>query len=292
VEKPDDFGDLNMSTPFDAPDWSALSQQDLDLGLNNGVAVAGSGEMVNGWDRQSAEMRARHPAHLDLRYGPRERNRIDFLKAGDKAPTLVFIHGGYWQMRAKEAFTLFAEGPMAHGINVALIGYTLAPDATLDEIVAEIHAGLGFLAEKLPALGGDASRIVASGWSAGGHLTAMALLHPQVKGGVAISGIYDLEPIRHSYLNVKLGLDEAMSRRNSPMAQPGGPMKPLSLVAGSAELPQLRRQTADFAGHRAKYGLPVSYEEIPGADHFTIMKELGSPAGRITTLVRQLLERV
>jgi arylformamidase len=76
------------------------------------------------------------------------------------------------------------------------------------------------------------------------------------------------------------------------MMQAGGPMKPLSLVAGSAELPLLRKQTADFAGHRAKYGLPVVSEEIPGADHFTIMGELLSPAGRITTLVRQLVERI
>src|SRR5450755_189501 len=116
-------------------------------------------------------MRARDSDHLDLRYGPRERNRIDFFKAAEKAPTLLFIHGGYWQMRAKEVFAVVAEGPMAHGINVATIGYTLALDATLDEIVAEIHQGLDFLAEKLPALGGDASRIVVSGWSAGGHLT-------------------------------------------------------------------------------------------------------------------------
>jgi arylformamidase len=280
-----------MSTPFDAPDWRGMSQQDRDLGLNNGVAVAGSAEMVAGWDRRSAEMRARYPDHLDLRYGPRERNRIDFLKAAQNGPTLVFIHGGYWQTRAKEAFTVVAGGPMAHGINVALIGYTLAPDATLDEIVAEIHQGIDFLAEQLSGLGGDASRIAVSGWSAGGHLTAMALSHRQVTAGMAISGIYDLEPIRHSYLNVKLGLDEAMSRRNSPMMQAGGAMKPLSLVAGSAELPLLRKQTADFAGHRAQYGLPVSYEEIPGADHFTIMNELMSPTGRITTLIRELFER-
>jgi arylformamidase len=280
-----------MSTPFDAPDWRAMSQEDRDRGLNNGVAVAESGDMVAGWERRSAEMRAQYSGHLDLRYGPRERNRIDFLKARDKGPTLVFIHGGYWQARAKEVFTLFAGGPMAHGINVALFGYTLAPDATLDEIVAEIHQGLDFLAGQLPGLGGDASRIVVSGWSAGGHLTSMALSHPQVKAGMAISGIYDLEPIRHSYLNVKLKLDEAMSLRNSPALQAGGAMKPLSLVVGGAELPLLRKQTADFAAHRAKYGLPVTYEEIPGADHFTIMNELASPTGRITTLVRQLLER-
>jgi arylformamidase len=281
-----------MSTPFDTPHWRGMSQQERDLGLNNGVAVPASADMVAGWDKRSAEMRARVSSHLDLRYGPRERNRIDFLKVADGGPTLLFIHGGYWQTRAKETFAVFAGGPMAHGINVALIGYTLAPDATLDEIVAEIHGGLDFLTAQLPDLGGDPNRIVASGWSAGGHLTSMALSHPQVKAGMAISGIYDLEPIRHSYLNVKLGLDEAMSQRNSPMMQAGGVPKPLSLVVGSAELPLLRKQTADFAGHRAKYGLPVTYEEIPGANHFSIMDELMSPTGRITTLIRQLFERI
>jgi arylformamidase len=280
-----------MTTPSDAPDWRQLSQQDLDLGLNNSVAVAGSGDMANGWEQRSAELRTRHPGHVELRYGPRERNRIDFLKAADKAPTLLFIHGGYWQMRSKEVFTIFAEGPMAHGINVALIGYTLAPEATLEEIIAEIHAGIDYLTGELPALGAAADGIVVSGWSAGGHLTAMALSHPKVKAGMAISGIYDLEPIRHSYLNVKLGLDEAMSRRNSPMAQAGGPTKPLALVVGAAELPLLRKQTADFAGHRARYGLPVSYEEVPGANHFTILPEMQSPKGRITTLIRELFAR-
>jgi arylformamidase len=280
-----------MTTPFDAPDWRNMSQEERDLGLNNGVAVAGSADIVAGWERRSTEMRARYSDNLDLRYGPRERNRIDFLKSAEKGPTLVFIHGGYWQQRAKEVFTLFAAGPMAHGINVALIGYTLAPDATLDEIVAEIHQGIDVLVERLPALGGDASRIVVSGWSAGGHLTSMALSHPNVKGGMGISGIYDLEPIRHSYLNAKLSLDEAASHRNSPMMLPGGPMKPISLVVGAAELPLLRKQTADFAGNRARHGLPVTYEEIAGANHFTIMNEIASPMGRITRLIRQLFER-
>jgi arylformamidase len=280
-----------MTTPFDALDWRSLSQEALDSGLNNGAAVAGSGNMVEGWEKLSAEMRARHSAHLDLQYGPRERNRIDFLKAAPGAPTLLFIHGGYWQMRSKSAFTLFAAGPMAHGINVALIGYTLAPDATLEQIVAEIHAGIDYLAGRLPELGADAKRLVASGWSAGGHLTAMAMMNPHIKGGVAISGIYDLEPIRHSYLNVKLGLDEAMSRRNSPMLLTHV-VKPMALVVGGAELPLLRKQTADFAGYRVNHGLPVIYEEIPGANHFTIMDEMAQPNGRITTLVRQVLERV
>src|SRR5258705_6476287 len=280
-----------MTTLFSALDWRAMSQEARDLGLNNAVGAPGSVEMVAGWEQRSAAMRKRFPEYLDLRYSPRERNRIDFLKAADAAPTLLFIHGGYWQARAKEVFTVFAEGPIALGINVALIGYTLAPEATLDEIVAEIHAGIDFLLGQLPGLGAAADGIVVSGWSAGGHLTSMAVSHPKVGAGMAISGIYDLDPIRHSYLNEKLRADEAPSRRNSPMTLDNGLSKPLSLVVGSVELPLLRKQTADFAGHRARYGLPVTYEEIPGADHFTIMKELASPAGRITTLVRQLFER-
>jgi arylformamidase len=280
-----------MTTPFDALDWRKLSREALDSGLNNSTAVAGSGDMVDGWGKISAEMRARHGAHLNLAYGPRERNRIDFLKAAPNAPTLLFIHGGYWQMRAKEFFTMFAAGAMAHGINVAFIGYTLAPDATLEQIVAEIHAGSDFLAGRLPELGADPDRIIASGWSAGGHLTAMAMLNKHIKGGVAISGIYDLEPIRHSYLNVKLGLDEAMSQRNSPMLLKHA-VKPMALVVGGEELPLLRKQTADFAAYRASHGLPVIYEEIPGTNHFTIMDEMASPSGRITTLIRQVMERV
>ena len=281
-----------MTSPFDALDWRSLSQEALDSGLNNGAAVAGSGNMVEGWEKLSAEMRARHSAHLDLQYGPRERNRIDFLKAAPGAPTLLFIHGGYWQMRSKSAFTLFAAGPMAHGINVALIGYTLAPDATLEQIVAEIHAGIDYLAGRLPELGADAKRLVASGWSAGGHLTAMAMMNPHIKGGVAISGIYDLEPIRYSYLNVKLGLDEAMSRCNSPMLLKTDAAKPMALTVGGAELPLLRKQTADFAAYRAKSGSPVIYEEIPGTNHFTIMDEMASPSGRITAMIRQVVEQI
>jgi acetyl esterase/lipase len=280
-----------MTTDFTALDWRKMSRDEVDRGLNNGAAVAASADIIAGWEKRSAVLRQRHPQHLDLRYGPRERNRIDFLKAADKAPTLLFIHGGYWQHRAKQIFALVAEGPTAHSINVALIGYTLAPDATLDEIVAEIHAGIDFLAGQLPALGAANGGIVVSGWSAGGHLTSMALSNANVRAGVAISGIYDLEPIRHSYLNEKLKLDETMSRRNSPMMQSGGPAKPLSLVVGSAELPLLRKQTADFAEHRVRHGLPVAYEEIPGADHFTIMNEMIAPGGRITTLVRWAFER-
>ncbi|HBF57212.1 MAG TPA: alpha/beta hydrolase, partial [Afipia sp.] len=277
-----------MSAPVDAPDWRKLTQEQLDLGFNNTLHVPDTPSIVAEWDRLSAEMRARHPQSLDLRYGPRERNRIDFLKAGDDGPTLVFIHGGYWQTRAKENFTFCAAGPMAHGINVALIGYTLAPDASLGQIVDEVRTGIDYLVTELPALGGDPDRMIVSGWSAGGHLSSMSLGHPHIKSGLLISGIYDLEPISHSYLNAKLNLDDATIQRNSPMRNPGGVNKPLVIVAGSGELPLLRKQSADYAAHRAAHGLPVIYEEIPKANHFTMMDELASPTGRLATPGRQV----
>ena len=281
-----------MSKPFGETDWRAMDQAQLDAGLNNGTAVAGSADITAGWVKRSEAMKAKYPDQLDLSYGPGARHRLDLLKVTEGGPTLVLIHGGYWQMRSKDFFTCFAAGPMAHGINVAVIGYTLAPEATLEEIVAELHAGVDMLVNKASTLGIDANRIVVGGWSAGGHLTATTLTHPAIKGGVAISGIYDLEPIRHSYLNEKLKLDEAMAVRTSPLMQDGGPAAPLSLVVGGHELPLLRQQTADMAAFRAAHGLPVSYEEIPGADHFTIMEQLESPTGRITTLIKQMVERI
>jgi arylformamidase len=128
-------------------------------------------------------------------------------------------------------------------------------------------------------LGGDASRLFLSGWSAGAHLTAMAMNHAAVKGGLAISGIYDLEPMRLSYINEKLRLDEAEAKRNSP----GPTDKPLYVAYGAEELPELRRQSEDYAKLLGTKALAV-----PGRNHFTVLEELASPHGALTALVRRL----
>jgi arylformamidase len=255
----------------------------LDAAYNNGAAVKDSAQIVADWEARSARLRAAHPEGMDLRYGPDERNRIDFFPARRDGPVLVFIHGGYWQHRAKELFAFVAEGPLAWGINVALVGYTLAPQKRLDGIVAEIHAALSWLYESIPTIGGDRRAIYVSGWSAGGHLTAMSMSHPAAKGGLAISGIYDLEPMRLSYLNDKLRLDEDEQRRNSPMllADPG---KPISIVYGADELPELCRQSEDYARR-----LGGKAAGLPRRNHFTVLEELASPHGALTALARKLV---
>jgi len=216
--------------------YRGMDRAALDAAYNNGAAVADTPKIVADWEARSARLRAAHPEGMDLRYGPDERNRIDYFAARRDGPVLAFIHGGYWQNRAKELFSFVAEGPLAWGVNVALVGYTLAPQKRLDGIVAEIRAALGWLHTAIPLLGGDKARLFVSGWSAGGHLTAMAMDHPAVKGGLAISGIYDLEPMRLSYINDKLGLDEAEEKRNSPMFLRTAE-KPLFVAYGADELP-------------------------------------------------------
>jgi acetyl esterase/lipase len=230
-------------------------------------------------------LRAAHPQSLDLRYGEAERNRIDLFVAGKHAPLLVFIHGGYWQMRAKETFSFLAAGALANGINVAMPGYTLAPAKRLDAIVAEIHAALDFLQNRNPS-----TRMVVSGWSAGGHLAAMALAHPGVSAGLAISGIYDLEPIRLCYLNDKLRLDAAEAQRNSPLRLPGV-SKPLVLAYGTAELPELQRQSREYAAARAEAALPGRVVPMEGHNHFTILERLADPRGELAALVSELAAR-
>ena len=261
----------------------------LDAAYNNSAAVAGSAAMMAEFQARSDRLRAAQGAHLDLRYGPAERNRIDYFAAGSNGPLLVFIHGGYWQMRAKENFSFLAAGPLAHGIDVAFVGYTLAPDIRLEGIVAEVRASIAWLAAHAGEFGGDPARIYVSGWSAGGHLTAMCVDEAAVKGGLAISGIYDLEPMRLCYLNEKLKLDAGEAQRMSPLFNLSRSSMPLVLAYGGGELPELQRQSEAMAAARKSAGLPCKLASLPGHNHFTILEELANPAGALTALLLELV---
>jgi len=258
--------------------YRGMDRAALDAAYNNGAAVKNSAQIIADWQKRSERVRAEHAEGLDLRYGPAERNRIDFFEAKKDSPLLVFIHGGYWQMRSKELFAFLVPGPLAHGISVALVGYTLAPEKRLDGIVAEIHAAIRYLDSR-------GNRIVASGWSAGGHPTAMAMQLPAVNAGLAISGLYDLEPLRHCYVNDKLRLDLLESQRNSPVSAPAF-SEPLTIAYGANELPELRRQSEEYAS-KVKHAKLL---RLPNHDHFTILEELASPEGALTRELRALVD--
>ena len=261
----------------------------LDAAYDNTRAVADSGRLLAEFDARSAELRRTRATARDLRYGAAPRNRIDYFAGAKGAPLLVFIHGGYWQMRAKETFSFVAAGPLAHGLHVAVIGYTLAPDITLDGIIGEVRAAIAWLAAHGHEYGADSSRMYVSGWSAGGYLTAMCMAEPAVRGGLAISGIYDLEPIRRCYLNAKLGLSAEDVERLSPLHQLQSAAAPLMIAYGAAELPELQRQSQDYATARAAAGLRGRSLRIDACNHFTILEQLAAADGALTRLLLELV---
>lgn len=261
-----------------------LDRAALDAAYNNTAAVgqAQRTRYVDGWAARSDALRRARGGRLDLRYGEGARQRLDLFACGTPgAPTLVYIHGGYWQSNDKEPYAFVGEGLLPAGFNLALLEYTLAPAARLDQIVGEIRAAVTWVIEHAKELGGDPERVFVAGHSAGGHLTAMAMDDGRVAGGVAISGIYDLEPIRLNYLNDKLGLDAAEAARNSPILHLPPRAAPLVVTVGLGELPELIRQSQEYAAAWTARGLPGRYLPLGGHDHFSILEELARPGGAI-----------
>jgi len=263
--------------------WGQFTQPGLDAAYNNMAAFPDSGDRLADWAGRSAALRIRQPDELEIPYGAGPRNRFDMFRCGRRnAPLLVFIHGGWWQRNSKEVFSCLAEGLLALNFDVALLGYTLAPEASLTQIVREILAGLDAVA-KHQAAHGLPGRCLLSGWSAGGHLAAMTLEHPSVMAGISISGVFDLEPIRLSYINDKLRLDPAEAAAMSP-ARRERPSKPIVLAFGLLELPELQRQSLEYFKSTGQ----AEILPLAGHDHFSILEELASPEGIIARKIASL----
>jgi acetyl esterase/lipase len=184
-------------------------------------------------------------------------------------------------MNDKEPYAFLGESLLPAGVNLALVEYTLAPAARLDTIVAEVRAAISWLIEHAAELGGDPARVFVAGHSAGGHLTAVAMDDTRVAGGLAISGIYDLEPIRLNYLNDKLQLDPAEATRNSPILHLPPQASPLAVAVGLGELPELIRQSEAYWSAWSARGLAGCYLPLTGHDHFSVLEELARPDGQI-----------
>jgi len=266
-------------------DWGKMSRAERDAAYNNVIAVKNSAELIAERKAAAAEFRRAHPDHLEVGYGPRERNCWDLFPAADpNAPCLSFFHGGYWKRNSKEQFADMISGVHARGWAGAILGYTLAPDASLTEIVAEVNTALDWLTDNGPAHG-IAGPAILSGWSAGGHLTAACLGHRRVSAGFSISGVFELGPLRDTYLNEKLQLTDIEIEALSPLRQPmiG---KPLAITYGTAELPPLVGDSRALHEARAAQHLPGALIPIAGANHFTIVAQLAQPDSE---LVRQIL---
>jgi arylformamidase len=267
----------------------------LDAQYNLRAAVPEHLAYFARYEAQSRVLRAR----LDLAYGATPRQAIDlFLPEAERAPVLAFIHGGYWQSRDRKDFSFVARPWLERGVAVALIGYDLAPAARMDAIVAQVRAGITWLHRHADGHGCDPSRLFVAGHSAGGHLAGVALAtdwrafglpEDAIKGVCAISGVFDLEPIRLCYLNEVVGLVPDEARRNSPIHLPFHGLCPVTVAVGELETRAFHEQSRAYAARLEREGRPCELLVQAGVDHFGIVMSMEDGAAPVVrAIARQM----
>lgn len=263
---------------------------DWDDAFENGAYVPGSAQLPDHWSAAAAAFRQTARAELDIAYAAGPRTQLDLFRPEHEAQGLVvFVHGGYWRRFDRTYWSHLAAGPLAHGWVVAMPSYTLAPQARLSQITAEIGQAVTAAADRV------AGPVRLIGHSAGGHLVSrMACaagplaepLRARLKKVVSLSGLHDLRPFLHTKMNVDLRLDENEAKAESPALQ--DPIQGLAVTfwVGAAERPEFLRQTRLAAERWAARGAVVHDRYEPGKNHFNVVEGLGKPDG---PLVAELL---
>jgi arylformamidase len=269
--------------------YRGMDQATLDAAYNNSEAVIDSPQWLETWRERSEASRRELDSVLDIRYGLNERNTLDLFLSGEpSAPLFMFIHGGYWQRNDKSVFSFVANGLCQLGIDVVVPGYTLAPDTSLTSIVDEIHRALTYIRSNPERFHQNLDRIIVGGWSAGGHLSALTQGYTGVTGIMPVSGIFDLEPIANSYINDKLQLTRDEVSRLSPMRNGYAGVVPTRIAVGALELPELIRQSTEYADALHDKGREIELVKVPDRNHFSILEELAEPDGLLARMVVEL----
>lgn len=233
-----------------------------------------------------------------LRYGDGIAQTIDIAVPNDvsgEVPVLVFFHGGYWQELSKAESFFPAWSAIEQGWAYAAVDYTLAPEATLDEIVDECRQAMETVRSEAARLGLDPSQIVVAGSSAGAHLAAMVGLtqrsrHARLAGAVLVSGVYDLEPLLGTSINEALGLDRATALRNSPLFADVAGFPTTVLAYGDNETSEFMTQTLSFAHLLEAAGVEVSAVCVEDRNHFDVIMDLAEPDSVLGSLVATMMD--
>ena len=276
-----------------------------DRQYNNRANIPEHPRILRDWAEASEQARQRTPGTLlDLRYGDEPGEGVDVFGAremGAGAPLLVWIHGGYWRALSKSDHSFIAPPFVRAGAVVVVPDYALAPAVTLEHIVLQTARAVAWAWRQAPLFGADPNRIVVGGHSAGGHLAAMMLLcqwprlAPElpvdvVRTALSLSGVFDLEPLRHApFLAGDLKLDAPGAQRLSPACLPAPPA-PRRLLAwvGEHETSEFGRQNRLIRRRWGALAVPVC-EAVPGCHHMSILHTMADPASRTHRLSRQAL---
>lgn len=274
---------------------------DLEAEYNNRARVPEHPAIFAALDRDAAAYRAAMPqAELGVSYGKSARQFLDIFPAkhgGGGSPLALFIHGGYWRSLHPSSFSHMAAGLNAHGVDVAVAGYDLCPQVTIATIIGQMRNACLFLWRKRK------QRMLVYGHSAGGHLAACMLASnwnkiardapaDLVPSAYALSGVFDLTPLVGLSPNADLRLDDKQAKLVSPLFWPVPPGGILDVVVGSAESGQFRWQSRVIADGWREGKAQTRYEEIPGANHFTVIDPLADANSAMTARLAELAKAV
>jgi arylformamidase len=268
---------------------------------NNRNLVPDHDRYFERWAADSARARSTMSCYVDRRYGDAPGESMDLFPArkGDGS-CMMFIHGGYWRSLDKADFSFLAPAWVDAGVSLAVVNYGLCPKVTVEEIVRQMLRAGRWLYLNAEQFGMDEDRLFVSGHSAGGHLTAMlmAALWPVFdarlpkdlfKGGLAISGIYDLRPIvQVDWLNGDLKLDEAAAIKLSPVFLPPATRAPVMTCVGGNESSEFKRQNA-LLGERWR-GAFAGDIAMPGRHHFSVIDGLCEQSSNLFAGARRLMK--
>ena len=259
------------------------TQAEIDAQYNAGASVPDFMACLRHYQAQAQRAREALPCLLDVPYGATLDESLDIFPAAQpNAPVWVFIHGGYWRALSSKDFSGVALGPHALGFTTVVVNYSLCPQVAIDEIVRQVRASVAWVVRNIAGhagYGGDPARIVLGGHSAGAHLTAMALRTPwaeryglpanPIAAALLVSGIYDLHPLRYSYLQPALQLDDGVIQRNSPGLNVQATPTPLLVSWGAQESAEFARQSSAFHDQWVASGGQSEILAQDGANHFS-----------------------
>lgn len=269
--------------------YKQYDQASLDSQYNNRLHVRGFADYLSRWELLSRETENKLPVIKDIAYGNMQRETLDIFPAAlPGSKTLVFIHGGYWQMLDKRIFHFVAGALHAYGVTTVLINYPLAPGASMDEIVVACREAITWIYRNISRFNGDPGQLYVTGHSAGGHLAAMLLTtnwkllnddlpRGLLKGSCMISGLFNLVPIQQSYLNQVLKMDLETANRNSPVRLEPKNFCPLIIAVGAAETQEFNDQSKELHAKWIDKGTEIEYLQLPQLNHFSIIESIRDP---------------
>ncbi len=281
----------------------------LDGQYNNRALVPEHARHFERWASESLAARRQLGGMLDVAYGHGAGETLDLFPAprphnAPPAPVLVFIHGGYWRSLDKADHSFVAPAFVKHGACVVVPNYALCPAVGIPDIALQMVDLLAWLYRNIAVHGGDPHRITLVGHSAGGQLAALLLAcrwrdvgadlpDALVKNALSISGLYDLEPLRHTpFLRDSLRLTPAQVKKVSPALLPVPPVREgrglLYTVTGGEESSEFLRHNRMIQQAWGEEVVPVC-EALPGLNHFSVLEALVQPGHRLNQLALQLL---